>query len=209
MLGDDPLAEPLERQPGRRRGEPVVALAERAQELRVALGQRRRQRPLDAGEERPLRSRARRSSTSASFETPTNGEARTVSERLVVVAVVEQPQVGEEVDDLLLAEVAAAGRAVGRQPGRAQLLLVPLGVGAGGEEEHDLARLGLARVDELADAPRDLPRLGTPPVHAGARVARLVGDEQLDRVPEDRVGELARRMRAAGTRRRSRPRRAG
>ena len=46
----------------------------------------------------------------------------------------------QQVDDLLLAEVAAAGRAVGRQPERAQLLLVRLGVGAGGEEQHDLAR---------------------------------------------------------------------
>ena len=73
-------------------------------------------------------------------------------ERLVVVAVVQQPQVGEEVDDLLLAEVAAAGRAVGRQAELAQRLLVELGVGAGREEEHDLARRRLARVDELLDA---------------------------------------------------------
>ena len=113
-------------------------------------------------------------------------------QRLVVVAVVQQAQVREQVDDLLLAEVAPAGRAVRRQPRAAQLLLVPLGVGAGREEEHDLARRRGAGVDELADAPRDRARLGAPPVHAGVRVARLVGDEQLDRVAEDRIGELGR-----------------
>ena len=80
-------------------------------------------------------------------------------ERLVVVAVAEQAQVHEQVDHLLLAEVAPAGRAERRQPERAELLLVPLGVGAGREEEDDLARLGRAGVDELADAPRDVLRL--------------------------------------------------
>ena len=106
----------------------------------------------------------------------------------------QEPQVREQVDDLLLAEVPAPGRAVRAQPGSAQLLLVPLRVGAGGEEEHDLARLRVAVVDELLDALRDVLRLGAPPVHVGARVRRLVGDEQLDRRAEDRVGELARRV---------------
>ena len=97
----------------------------------------------------------RRISTSASFETPTNGEASTVDERLVVVAVVQQPQVGEQVDDLLLAEVPPPRRAVGRQPRRAQRRLVALRVGAGGEQQHDLARASRRRVDQLAHAPRD------------------------------------------------------
>src|ERR687883_143508 len=79
-----------------------------------------------------------------------------------------------------------------RQAGGAELLLVPLGVGAGGEEEDDLAGGGVARVDELAHAARDVARLGAAPVLAGVAVARLVGDEELDRVPEDRVGELGR-----------------
>ena len=38
----------------------------------------------------------------------------------------------------------------------------------------------------------DVPRLAAAPVLAGVGVARLVGDEQLDRVAEDRVGEVAR-----------------
>jgi hypothetical protein len=33
-------------------------------------------------------------------------------------------------------------------------------------------------------------RFGAPPVRAGVRVGALVGDEQLHRVPEDRIGEL-------------------
>ena len=82
-------------------------------------------------------------------------------------------------------------RAVGRQAEAAELLLVPLRVGAGGEEQHDLARLGRARVHELAHAARDVARLPAPPVLARVRVARLVGHEQLDRVTEDRVGEVA------------------
>ena len=134
---------------------------------------------------------ARRISSSASFETPTNGEASTDDERLVVVAVLEQPEVGEQVDHLLLAEVAAAGRAVRRQTGLAQLLLVPLRVGAGGEEQDDLARARSSAVDELLHPPRDVPRLGAPPVDTGAGVRGLVGHEQLDRGSEHRVGELA------------------
>ena len=111
-------------------------------------------------------------------------------ERDVVVAVVEEAEVREQIDDLLLAEVAAPGRTVRRQPLAAQRLLVALGVRAGSEEHDDLARLGLAGVDELAYAARDAPRLALAPVLAGVGEARLVGDEQLDRMPEDRVREL-------------------
>ena len=113
-------------------------------------------------------------------------------QRRVVVAVLEQPEVHEQVDDLLLAEVALAGRAVRRQPRPPQLVLVPLRVGAGGEEEDDLARSRGAGVHELADAPRHRARLAAPPVDAAVLVALLVGDEQLDGVAEDRVRELGR-----------------
>src|SRR5439155_25237229 len=50
-----------------------------------------------------------------------------------------------------------------------------------------------ARVDELAYPPRDVSRLGAAPVLARVAVARLVGDEELDRMPEHRVGKLTRR----------------
>ena len=113
-------------------------------------------------------------------------------ERLVVVAVVQQAQVREQVDDLLLAEVPAAGRAVGRQVVRPQRRLVALGVGAGGEEQHDLARRRDAVVDELAHAARDRPRLAVAPALPRLAVAALVADEQLDRMAEHRVGELTR-----------------
>src|SRR5207253_3842132 len=104
----------------------------------------------------------------------------------------EEPQVGEQIDDLLLAEVPAARRAIRGQPRLAELLLVPLGVGSRGEEEHDLAGGRRARVDELTHAPRDVPRLCATPVRPGAVIAGLVGDEELDRMA-DRVRELARR----------------
>ncbi len=84
-------------------------------------------------------------------------------ECLVVVAVVQEPQVGEQVDDLLLAEVAAAGRAVGGQPFGAERRLVALGIGACGEQQHDLAAGGRTVVDELANAPRDRRRLAVAP----------------------------------------------
>ena len=76
MLGDDPLAEPLEREPRRRAHEPLVALQERAAELRVARVELGRQ-PLSIPVKSGRRPAARRISTSASFETPTNGDAST------------------------------------------------------------------------------------------------------------------------------------
>src|SRR5206468_9531367 len=97
---------------------------------------------------------------------------------LVVVRVVQQAQVREQVDDLLLAEVPAARRAVGRQPERAQLLLVPLGIGARREQEHDLPWSRRARLDELGDAAGDPARLCATPVLAGVTEAALVRDEQ-------------------------------
>ena len=131
-------------------------------------------------------------STSASFETPDERRCEHRREGDVVVPVVEQPQVGEEVDDLLLAEVAATGRAVRREPFAPERLFVALGIGARGEQDDDLSGLRLARVHELADTCGDAPRLTRAPVLARAGEARLVGDEKLHRVPEDGVRELRR-----------------
>ena len=189
VIGDDPLAEPLEREAARGVGQPVVALPERPQQARVGRVEIRGQRALEPGEDRAARRAPDEQQRVVGDADERRGEH--ADERLVVVAVLEQAQVGEEVDDLLLAEVATPGRAVGREADLAQLLLVPLGVGPGGEEEHDLARARRAGVDELPDAPRDVPRLRAPPVDAGPGVRRLVGDEQLDRRPEHRVRELA------------------
>src|SRR4029077_2915416 len=93
---------------------------------------------------------------------------------------------------LPLPEIPPAGRAVPRQPRPPELVLVPLGVGAGREEEDDLAGGRSAGVDELAHPPRHGPRLPAPPVDAALLVALLVGDEQLDRMAEDGVRELGR-----------------
>ena len=85
---------------------------------------------------------------------------------LVVVAILEQAEVREQVDGLLLAEVAAPCRSVGRQSLFAQRFFVRLGARPGREEEHDLARSALAAVDQLANARRHVPRLAEPPLHA-------------------------------------------
>ena len=82
-----------------------------------------------------------------------------------------------------------------RQAERAQLLLVPLGVGAGGEEEDDLARPS-PRPRRRARCRRRATCFASPrrQCSSDARVALLVRDEQLDRGPEDRIGEAARRL---------------
>ena len=58
MLGDDPLAETLEREPPQCGRKPVEALAEGPQQLEVPLGDALRQVALERDEERPLRGRA-------------------------------------------------------------------------------------------------------------------------------------------------------
>ena len=160
-----PLAEELERRMGRELEQPVVPLPEGQDQAAVVVRQVARDAALDAAEDRlALRlgpDQHERVVRDADERRREHGE-----QRLVVVAVVEEAQVREEVDDLLLAEVAAPGGTVGRQADRTQLLLEPLGVGPGGEEEDDLARRRATGVDELADASRDVPRLGAAPVDA-------------------------------------------
>ena len=193
VLGDDPLAEQFQRELRREHGEPVEALLKRAQQAGIPLGERRRERLLETREDRsPTRGPTDQHERVVRHADERRGEHR--QERLVVVAVVQQPQVREQVDDLLLSEVPAPGRAVRPEPRLAQLLLVPLRVGAGREEEHDLAGLRVSVVDQLLHALRDVLRLGTPPVHVGAGVRRLVRDEQLGRRAEDRVREVAGRV---------------
>ena len=78
VLDEDALAEKLEREPRRALDEPLVPLQERAHEAAVVLGEIVGKRALD-----PLKigrfSALARMRTSASFETPTNGDASTVS----------------------------------------------------------------------------------------------------------------------------------
>ena len=79
VLDEDPLAEQLEREPGRALDEPLVALQECPHEAAVVVARDRRGRarsiPLKIGRF----SAFARMRTSASFETPTNGDASTVS----------------------------------------------------------------------------------------------------------------------------------
>ena len=177
MVGDDALAQLFERQACRQRGQPVVPLAESSQQLRVALWQRLRGPALEPGEERPLGRRAAQKDERI-VRHADERRSEHADERFVVVAVVQQPQVVEEIDDLLLSEVALAGRPVGRDAELPQLLLVPLRVGAGGEEEDDLPRGRCAGVEQLTDSPRDCLRLRAPPVDpVVVRVRGLVRDE--------------------------------
>ena len=190
VRAEDLLTEPLQRQRRRLRGEPVVALLERLEEPRVTCGDALRQALLEPREERPPRRGAAQEDERVVRDAHER-RGQHGDERLVVVAVVQQPQVGEQVDHLLLVVVVAAGRAEGRQAHRPQRLLVDARVGARREEQHDLARLRLARLDELVHPRRDVPRLGLAPVRPGALVRALVRDEQLDRRPEGGVRQAA------------------
>ena len=144
VLGDDLVDQPLET--GRRRecDETVVSLAERTEELLVACRKALRQLALEAGEERPA---ARRAPQQHERVVRHADERRSEhgGKRLVVVAVVQQPQVREHVEHLLLREVPAARGPVRRQADGAQLLLEHLRVGARSEEEHDLPGRRLSR----------------------------------------------------------------
>ena len=189
VVGDDPLAESFEGKARRGLDQPVVALPERAQEPDIALVEIRRERALEPGEDRPARGPPDQQQRVVRHADEGRREHR--HECFVVVAILKQAEIREQVDHLLLAEVAAAGCPVRRQTGLAQLLLVPLGIGTGGKEQDDLTCARGPRVDELLHTPGYVPRLGAAPVDTGVGVRGLVGHEQLDRDPEHRVGELA------------------
>ena len=205
---DDLLAEPLEREARRRRDEPLVALLERADQPPSSSSSA-------SGSERsmPVKSGRRPGVPADQHERVVRdaderrGEHR--GERLVVVAVVQQPQVREQVDDLLLAEVAAA-RSRGRSAvPRARSSSSYHSASVPAAKRRTISP-GVAspRVDELAHPPGDVARLGPAPVLAGVAVGRLVGDEQLDRDAR-RPGPGTRpTRRAAGSRRRTPRRRA-
>ncbi len=123
---------------------------------------------------------------------PTSGRREHRDERFVVVAVVKEAQVREQVEHLLLAEVAAAGRSIGRQADRAQLVLEHVRVRARREEEDDVTRCRLATRAELVHAARERLRLAAAPRRACALVALLVGDEELDGRAGGRIREAPR-----------------
>ena len=165
VLDEDLLAEPLEPDGAGDRRQPVVALAERLEQLRVAFGQAVGQSPLEPRVERAPRRRPaqqrERVVRDADERRRKHGD-----ERLVVVTVVQQAQITEQVAHLLLAEVPPARGPVGRQSDRAQLFLVLLRIGAGGEKQHDLARV--ARRRRRAPSPAGRP----PSPRRGATVPR-------------------------------------
>ena len=192
VLAQDPLAEQLEGRMGGELEQPLVPLPEGEDHPAVVLRQVSRDAALDPAEDRlPLRLGPDQHERVVRH--PDERRREDGQESLVVVAVVQEAEVREQVDDLLLAEVAAPRGAVRRQPDAPQLFLEPLRVRPGGEEEDDLPRRRASGVDELADAPRDVARLRAPPVDARLGCRRLVGDEELDGVPQR--GQRSRRRR--------------
>src|SRR5205823_10996856 len=103
VLGDDALAQALEREPRHRSGETVEPLPERAQQAHIALLQSRRHGPLDAGEERPTKCRAAQEDERV-VRHADEGRGEHADERTVVVAVLQESQVREQVDHLLRSE---------------------------------------------------------------------------------------------------------
>ncbi len=189
VLDEDLLAETLERQAGRGGREPVVSLLEGAQQPLVLGADLLGPGALEPREDGPAaRGAPEQVERVVRDADERRGEHR--DERLVVVPVLEQAQVRDEVDHLLLAEVAAAGRAVRRNPELAQLLLVPLCIRSCREEQDDLSCGRRTGLDQLPHSAGDVARLGSAPVDAGVGVRRLVGDQELDRVAEHGIGEL-------------------
>ena len=113
VLAHDLLAQPFERQARHRVDEAVEALPERAQQACVPAVERGRQRMLDPAEERPPR-RGAPDERKPVVRDPDERRREHGKQRRIVVTVVQQPQVREQVDDLLLPEVALPGRAVCR-----------------------------------------------------------------------------------------------
>jgi hypothetical protein len=142
VLADDPLTESLESHAGRCAHESLVPLEEGAKQALVAGGQVLGKRSLERREKRSAR-RVSPDEHERVVGHTDEGRCKDGRERHVVVAVVEQPEIGEKVDDLLLAEVAAPGRAIRREAFAPKGLLVAFGVGPGGEEDDDLSRIGL------------------------------------------------------------------
>ena len=94
VLGHDPLAEPLERETRCVARQTVEALAERPHEPRVALRQPGGDRALEPDEERPPLRRAPEQDEPVVGD-PDERRGEHGHERLVVVPVVQEPQVGE------------------------------------------------------------------------------------------------------------------
>ncbi len=138
VRGDDLLAEALERLARGRRCKALVTLLEGTHEPLVGVRERIGQRALDAAIERAL-PRMPADEHERVVRQPDERRREHRNERFVVVAVVQQPQVAQQVDDLLLAEVPAARRAIGREAGATQRRFVAFRIGAGREQQDDLA----------------------------------------------------------------------
>ena len=114
VRGDDLLAEPLQRERARGGDKALEALAKCLDEALVAWIEPFWQCPLEPLVERPLR-RGAAQEDERIVRDADQRRSEHGHERLVVIAVVQETQVGEQVGDLLLTEVTATGRPVGRQ----------------------------------------------------------------------------------------------
>ena len=169
------------------RRQPLVPLKERTAEAQILCGQIAGQASLEGEEERPLRRPSAEEHERVVRDADERGR-EDGDESLVVIAVVEKAEVGEQVDHLLLAEVAAAGGTVGLEPRLAQLILVVLGVRPAPRRGTISPALASPESTKPSHGGRCAgPRRGASA--SGAGVARLVGDEQLDRGPENRIGK--------------------
>ena len=193
MLDRDPLDELFEARGLGDLQEPLVSLEEGGHEPPITLLEARRQRSLEPGEDR---SSARRAPEQDQRIVRDTHERRREhgEQRLVVVAVLDQPQVREDVDNLLLSVVAAAYGAVGLQPLLAQGGLEHVGRSPGCQQHRDLAGSASAELDQLLDPPRQRTCLGEPPVLAALAHGRLVDHGDFDGGAKLGSGKAARRL---------------
>ena len=160
VVGHDALEQGGQPELAARAHEPVVELLEAHDQCSVALGQALQLAELDRPVERALGGGAQRRQTVVGDADERRGEHD--EQGMVVEAVAQEREIGAQVAHLLGAVEAAADLAQRRQARALERRGVGGGVARGAQQDGDIARARLTRVDELTQSARQRSRLDLP-----------------------------------------------